>query len=352
MKMKRVILNGPDFCAVTEDGRLTEYLRKDQEEQSGDILIGRIERMMPGMNCAFTDIGRKKNGFLPLEENGKTFQDGKPRSGDTVIVQIRKEETGEKGAFLTRDITLAGTYVIIMPKNRYIGVSSRIEEAETREKFRQTGIEIAGGKTGLVMRHTAPEAREEDIRQEAELLTARWQMIEEAAKWKQKPGTVLYHGDITEQLKDDYGPDGIDEILEVEALSAELRRQLSTASGRKVSLPQGGNIVIDRCEAMTVIDVNTASASGTDKERTVTQTNLEACREIAMQARLRNLGGIILIDFIDMESETDQSLVLEELKKNFAEDRIKTVIHGWTRLGLIEMTRKRGRGTARQEIGR
>ena len=168
--MRRMILRGPDFCAVTEDGRLVEYIRTDPKEQSGDILLGKIDRMMPGMNCAFADIGRKKNGFLPLEENGKTFREEKPKSGETLILQIRKEETGEKGAFLTRDITLAGTYVILMSKNRYIGVSSRIEDAGERERLKQLGHEIAGDRFGLVMRHSAPEAGPEEIREEAETL--------------------------------------------------------------------------------------------------------------------------------------------------------------------------------------
>ncbi len=340
--MRRMILRGPDFCAVTEDGRLVEYIRTDPKEQSGDILLGKIDRMMPGMNCAFADIGRKKNGFLPLEENGKTFREEKPKSGETLILQIRKEETGEKGAFLTRDITLAGTYVILMSKNRYIGVSSRIEDAGERERLKQLGHEIAGDRFGLVMRHSAPEAGPEEIREEAETLFSEWREIEKAAAAGGKPGTVLRHCGAFEALQEDYSARGLDGMTEVDGLSADLRRQLSQAEARKVQLEHGGNIVIDRCEAMTVIDVNTASAAPAgDKDRTFLQTNLEACGEIAVQARLRDLAGIIVIDFIDMETDTDRSLVMDRLKECFGRDRIKTVMHGWTRLGLMEMTRKR-----------
>jgi len=340
--MKRTILKGPDFCAVTEDGRLVEYIPLDPKEQSGDILLGRVDRLMPGMNCAFVDIGRKKNGFLPLEENGKTFQEGKPKSGETLILQIRKEETGEKGAFLTRDITLAGTYVIMMPKNRFIGVSGRIEDEAEREGMKQLGQSIAGDRFGLVMRHSAPEAKPEEIQTEAEELYAGWQEIGRKATEGGRSGTVLRHSGILSALKNDYAGRGIDEVLEIQELNADLRRQRSIAEKRTVQLPRGGNIVIDRCEAMTVIDVNTASARPAgNKEKTILETNLEACPEIAVQTRLRDLGGIIIIDFIDMESETDQSMVLKTLRECFENDRVKTVIHGWTSLGLLEMTRKR-----------
>ena len=338
--MQRTILKGPDFCAVVEDGRLMEYIQQDPKEQSGDILLGKTDRMMPDLNCAFVDIGRKKNGFLPLEENGKTFLEGKPKSGETMILQIRKEETGEKGAFLTRDITLAGVYVILMPKNRYIGVSSRIYDEETRERLKKLGQEIAENRFGLVMRHCAPEAEPDEIRTEAEKLFDRWQKIEQSAESERKPGTVLRHSEAMEALREDYR--GTDEITEIRELNADLKRQLVTAEGRKVQLPHGGNIVIDRCEAMTVIDVNTASAvPAGNKEQLFLTTNLEACKEIMIQTRLRDLAGIIIIDFIDMDSETDRSMVLERLKECFKEDRIKTVIHGWTKLGLMEMTRKR-----------
>ena len=322
--MKRVILNGPDFCAVTEDERLTEYIPRDPKEQSGDILLGRIDRMMPGMNCAFVDIGRRKNGFMPLEESGKTFLEGRPKSGETLILQVRREETGEKGAFLTRDITLAGTCVILMPKNRYIGVSSRIAEEEERERLKQLGREIAGDRFGLVLRHSSVTTMESEIRNEAEALWSEWKKIASKASESSQPGTVLRANGVLDSLKNDYSGRGIDEIRDADELPPDLKRQLAAAEGR------------------TVIDVNTASAvSSGDKERTILETNLEACEEIAIQVRVRDLAGIIVIDFIDMEAETDQSLVCNRLKECFENDRIKTVIHGWTQLGLMEMTRKR-----------
>lgn len=340
--MKRMILKGPDFCAVTEDGRLAEYIQEDPKEQSGELLLGKIDRMMPGLNCAFVNIGRKKSGFLPLNETGKTFREGRPKSGETLLLQIRKEETGEKGAFLTRDITLAGTTVIVMPQNRYTGVSSRIENEEERERLTALGKEISRGRFGLVMRNNASEAGPDEIRAEAEALFSEWGEIRKAAEAGGKPGTVLRKSGAIETLMHDYGARGISGGLEVQAPDADILRQLSISKQRKVKLPHGGNIVIDRCEAMNVIDVNTASAATAgDKERTILETNLEACDELVIQSRLRDLSGIIIIDFIDMDNETDRNLVMNRLRECFARDRIKTVLHGWTTLGLMEITRKR-----------
>ena len=342
--MERKILNGPDFCAVTEDGILTEFIPTDPKEQSGDILLGKIDRMMPGMNCAFADIGRKKDGFLPLDEGSHTFQGEKVRSGETMILQIRKEEKGEKGAFLTRDITLAGSLVILMPMNRYIGVSSRIEAEQERVWLQKIGSETAGGRFGLVMRRSATVSSEAEIADETESLWRQWQEIRMKAAGVQRPGTVLWHGSVIDRLKDDYRIPDDEQVIQCGEISPELKRQLSQAKERSIRLPGGGNIVIDLCEAMTVIDVNTASAENMGgREQTILKTNLDACPVIARQVRLRNLSGIIVIDFIDMDSETDRSLVLKTLKQSFEPDRIKTVVHGWTQLGLMEMTRKRSR---------
>ena len=344
MNMKRTIVKGPDFCAVTEEGVLMEYIPTDAGEQSGTILLGRTERLMPGMNCAFVDIGRKRSGFLPLDENSGSFTGGKIRSGETMILQIKKEENGAKGAFLTRDVTLAGSMSILMPMNRYIGVSSRIKVPELRERLKKAGAEITGGRFGLVLRNAAEETDTETVRQEAESLYAAWQQIEKKAASGGKPGTVLFSDDPAERLKEDYAAYDTVVITANEETDTEIRRQLKQAAERTIRLTGGGNIVIDRCEAMTVIDVNTASmAAKGSKEQTVLETNLEACEAAAQQVRLRNLSGIILIDFIDMDMETDRSMVQERLSACFGRDRIKTVIHGWTKLGIMEMTRKRTR---------
>ena len=340
--MKRTIITGPDWCAVTEDGILAEFIQEDPDSRCGVILTGKTDRLMPGMKCAFVDIGRKKSGFLPLEGESGSFAGQPVKSGETMILQVKKEETGGKGAYLTRDITLPGAMCILMPMNRYIGVSSRITDEEVRERLKKAGEDIAGGRFGIVMRNAAADADPEDIRREAEEKYTLWQQIREKAAKGGRPGTVLADSSPAAALKADYATEGYEEKAEEGGPGPEIRRQLKAAMERTVRLPGGGNIVTDRCEAMTVIDVSTASSAGRgSKERTVTETNLEACEAIARTVRLRNLGGIILIDFIDMESETDRSLVLNKLAECFRGDRVKTVIHGWTKLQLLEMTRKR-----------
>lgn len=342
--MKRRIIKGSGYYAVTEDGQLVEYMPAKQADYCGDILLGRIDRMMPGMKCAFADIGRKRSGFLPLDEESRSFTGTPVRSGEMMILQIKKEEIGEKGAFLTRDIAFPGKLIILMPLNRYIGVSARISDQEMRDKLKKEGNEIAGGRFGLIMRNAAAGIERESVRLEAENLYKQW--IKTAAKASEggRPGRILWSCDPAEQIREDYAAVGFEEVCASEKDNQEIRRELRLAAERKVMLPGGGSVVIDRCEAMTVIDINTASAgTGGTKRQNVLETNLEACGMIARQVRLRNLSGIILIDFIDMDEETDRSLVSEKLAEYFSYDRIKTVIHGWTKLGLMEMTRKRTR---------
>ena len=343
--MRREILHGADFCAVTEDGRLVEYIPLEDgagQSRGGDIVLGKAERMMPGLACAFVDIGRRRSGFLPLKEDSRSFQGGPLRSGEKLVLQIKKEETGEKGAFLTRDVTLPGTLVILMPMNRYIGVSGQVADEGERRRLKEIGSRVAGDRFGLVLRLAAEGAEEKAGRAEAENLLDRWNALLAEAEHIGVAGTVLYHDSPLDRLREDYLARGVDAVRETETLEGDLARQRKLAGERKVPLPGGGNLVIDRCEAMTVIDVNTAAAhAGGSKEATVLETNMEACEAAAEQIRLRDLAGIIIIDFIDLESPEDRDRVEERLRECFARDRVKTVIHGWTSLGLMEMTRKR-----------
>ena len=337
------------FCAVAENGRLVEYIREDAGDQSGEILMGQVERMMPGMKSCFVDIGRKRSGFLPLSENSESFTGNPLKSGDKAIVQIRREEIGGKGAFLTRDISIPGRYVLFMPMNRHIGISSRVTDPDVRERLRRIGESLSDGTFGIVMRTSSEEADEDQIREEVARLRTEWlDILKEAGN--PSPGMRLRSGDERErQLLNDYaGRGGVDQVVRTAGLTADLERQRCSAALRRVELPHGGNIVIDRCEAMTVIDVNTAgdtAASGRLRipEQIFLETNLEACSEIARQVRLRNLSGVIIIDMINLKSAEDQEQVLTALKDEFRADRIKTVVHGMTSLGLIEITRKRSR---------
>lgn len=331
----------PDGFAVCENGRLVENATPEEETQSGNIILAKVDRMMNGMACAFADIGRKRDGFLPLKENSTSFTDDPVRSGDMIAVQIRREEYGGKGAYLSRDLAIPGKTAILMPKNRYIGISSRIQDEHARDRLRETGKRIAGNRFGLVMRASAEYAQESEIAAEVSELEEIWIRIQERIKTAVKAGEILYEQDAFAQMIRDYAlPE--ENIVHLPELPGDLKKQLAVSTGRKVPLPGGGNIVIDRCEAMTVIDVNSAAARYPgDKEAAVTAANLEACTEAAVQIRLRDIAGIILIDFIDMEKETDRSLIENRLREVFGSDRRKTVVHGWTKLGIMEMTRKR-----------
>ncbi|MBR2823283.1 MAG: ribonuclease E/G [Clostridia bacterium] len=335
--MERIVYLHGEFCAVAEDRRLVEYIPLDPAEETGRILWGKVDRIMPGLDAAFVDIGRRKAGFLPLKENSATFQGSTLRSGERALLQIRKEETGEKGAYLTRDLSLPGSYLILMPMNRHIGVSARVGDETDRARMLETGARLAEGRFGLVMREAALEAPEQALREERDELLRRWEAVTRGEIPDIFPAAELMR---------DYAPKGIDRVIRDEPLPADLARQLTEASNRRITLPHGGNIVIDRCEAMTVIDVNSASSRGGGSRReTVLETNLEACREIMRQTRLRNLSGILILDMIDMDTDADREQVQKALEDAFRLDRIKTVIHGYTRLGLLEMTRKRTRPT-------
>ena len=333
--MERILYSNADFCAVAEGRRLVEYIPAASCDEAGRILWGKVQRIMPALEAAFVDIGRKRAGFLPLKENSSSFQGSPLRSGDRVLVQIRKEETGEKGAYLTRDLCIPGSCLILMPMNRHLGVSARITESSERTRLQETGMRLTGGSFGLVMREAALRATETELKAELEDLRKQWNHVLE--------GETL-GGSIEEELLRDYTPRGITSVIRNQPLSADFSRQLSEAKNRMIHLPHGGNIVIDVCEALTVVDVNSASdAAGGNREETALETNLEACQEIMIQARLRNISGILILDMIDMNTEAYRQRVVDALGSAFREDRVKTVIHGFTSLGLIEMTRKRTR---------
>lgn len=358
--------------AVMEDGHLVEYLPEERASEDETILLGRVERIVPGMKAAFVNIGQEKAGFLPLEEHAAKNLP-KLQCGERIIVQIRKAAQGVKGAFLTREINLAGEYVLLTPQARQIAVSSRISKDADRRRLKALGAQIAGDRFGLVMRTSSQEADEALLRAEVDRLWITWQEI--AAKAPTAPAPSVLHAPRTllDAVIDDYRPRGIDGILTNDAsLAAQLANvattqvlgddlfdvgrisnQLANALERRVWLKSGGNLVFDPCEAMTVIDVNTAKFTG-DKslEETVLALNLEAAQEIARQVRLRNCSGIIIIDMIDMRVPEHRQLVIRALEAAFAADRVKTVVHGLTSLGLVEMTRRRTRPPLREILGR
>ena len=340
--------------AVMEDGHLVEYISDDSESTSEAIYLGRVERIMPGMKAAFVNIGQEKAGFLPLEErNSRDLP--KLQTGMSVLVQVRKEAQGVKGAFLSRDISLCGEYVLFSPMNQMCAVSSRITKERHRKELKELARDISGNAFGLIMRSASFGAPEEAIRKASAtahvpsiLYQSRTALDLVLAEYHPRGIDGIFTNDatLTQQLAD-IAPVTVmgDNLFDV----ARITTQLMKALDRRVWLESGGNLVFDPCEAMTVIDVNTAKFTGKDRlSDTVLQTNLEACQEIARQVRLRNISGIIIIDMIDMSSREHHQAVLAELNRVFANDRVKTVVHSFTSLGLVEMTRKRSRPPLRE----
>ena len=335
--------------ALLEEKHLLEYYQENAEEASvvGSVMLGRVERVLPDVKAAFVKIGLKLNGFLPLKEAEsyhKTCGNPSLMSGQDILVQVKKAPKGGKGAFLTRDIAFPGQYVLLMPKNRFVGLSKRIECAEDRQRAKRLGEEIAQDRFGVIVRHAALFVSEKEVLEEAEMLWQRWQEIENRAQYTKAPALMYAEAEMLDVLLRDYS--ARHEITCERGSEAwqhaRVDEQLSQALGRRVELPDGGSLIIDEREALQTIDVNSGRlVKSQDGMSLALMENLSAVDEIARQIRLRNLSGIILIDFIDMDTEAERQQVLEKLSLAVADDRVKNVIHGFTRLGILEMTRKR-----------
>lgn len=343
---------------LKEDGRPAEIHRDDRPDRSDAIYIGKVDRIAGNLKAAFVDLGTEREAFLPLEENSQSFIGTPLRSGMKIPVQIKREAHGAKGAYLSRDLTIAGSGMILMPMNRHIGVSAKIEDEQIRKSLSETGKRLCGMDFGLVLRTSAADMTETELQTEFDYLKDRWKETEKKICSTSSVGPVSGSGGFAEQCLRDYTSNGINRIItnektlhyegvntvfeEEDTIREQIRSTLRQALKRTLKLEHGGTIVIDPCEAMTVIDVNTGSNTGNGERRnTFTQTNLEACNEIARQIRLRNLSGIILVDMIDMDTQEERDQIIQHLTSAVRNDRVKTVVHGMTDLGLIEMTRKR-----------
>lgn len=335
--------------ALLEDRTLLEYYQENADADGvvGTVFLGRVERVLPDVKAAFVKIGLKQNGFLPLKETESFHQTSGNQplmSGQQILVQAKKAPKGGKGAFLTRDIALPGQYVLLMPCNRFVGLSKRIEDPLERSYAKKLGEKIAQDRFGVIVRHAALFASESEVTEEANELWENWQKIAEKAACQKAPAIMRTEPSMKEVLLRDYS--ARHEISESndEALWSELRidEQLKKALGRRVELPDGGSLIIDEREALQTIDVNSGSNVKAENGLSVAvEENLQAVPVIARQLRLRNLSGIILIDFIDMDSEEERNLVLNAMEDAVRDDRVKNVIHGFTKLGMLEMTRKR-----------
>ncbi len=338
--------------AVMEGSRLLSYQEESSAIQAEQIYLCRADRMMKGMEAIFLQLTREQKGFLPFSECRE-----KPRSGDTFLVQVKKPPIGEKLPYCTRDISIAGHYAILTPFSQRISVSSRIEDAQTKEQLINLGKQIAPEQMGLILRTESADAPKEDIQREIQLLTEKWQRILEKASASSAPCLVEERENtLSTILRDEKG--GIEKIIThvqdlptlpcpvqyaeqpfaLQNVESKLQKSLS----RKIYLPCGGYLIWDRTEAMTVIDVNSGKFTGKKgAESTFLALNLEAAKEIARLMRLRNAGGIILVDFVDMASEENKNAVQQALSEALRDDPVKCVIHGFTSLGLLEMTRKK-----------
>lgn len=373
----RLLVQGtPDSAriALLDGARLLEFYQEDTGAQSlvGSVFLGRVERVLPDVKAAFVKLGLRQNGFLPLREAEsyhRTSGSASLMTGQDVLVQVKKDPKGEKGAFLTRDIGLPGQYVLLMPKNRFVGLSRRVTGEEDRARAQALGRRIADGRFGLIVRHAALFAPVAEAQAEAEALWQEWCEIEQHAQYVKAPALLHQEPSMISVLLRDYAarhpievlsrleppetpPQGVTwrtlTAVEMEAAwsAARVEKQVDEALCRRVPLPGGGSLIIDEREALTTIDVNSGSAvTAAGGETLAVEENLRAAAEAARQIRLRNLSGILLIDFIDMQSDADRGRVLAAMEQAASDDRVKTVIHGFTSLGLLEMTRKRTRDT-------
>jgi ribonuclease E len=376
--------------AVLEDGVVVEHFVTSAASASlvGNIYLGIVQNVLPSMEAAFVDIGRGRNGVLYAGEvnweaaglggaNRKIEQALKP--GDYVVVQVSKDPVGHKGARLTTQVSLAGRYLVYVPGASSTGISRKLPDTE-RQRLKDILREVVPPEAGVIIRTASEGVKEEDIRSDVNRLQERWSQIEaRAAETKEKAAgaaVALYEEPdvlvkvIRDLFNEDFsglivsGDDAWNTINEyVNSVAPELvprltkyesaapdvfavhriDEQLTKATDRKVWLPSGGTLVIDRTEAMTVIDVNTGkfTGSGGNLEQTVTRNNLEAAEEIVRQLRLRDIGGIVVIDFIDMVLESNRDLVLRRLTEALARDRTRHQVSEVTSLGLVQLTRKR-----------
>jgi ribonuclease G len=379
--------------AVTAAGVVQELLieRAASRGLVGDLYMGRVARVLPGMQSAFIDIGLERAAFLHVADirerkNGKPDEDTPIEKllaeGQPILVQVVKDPIGTKGARLATQVSLAGRLLVYLPASSqpdpHIGISQKIGDEEGRQQLRERLKELlpAGEKGGFIVRTLAEEASDEELRADLEYLRHLWGVIRERSLSAGSAPLRLYQDLSLAQrvLRDMVTPQTgrvvVDSRENFQKLSAfaqaympkvhpklehytgerplfdlyNVEPEIEKALSRRVDLKSGGTLVIDQTEALTTIDVNTGGFVGSRNfDDTVFKTNLEAAQAIARQLRLRNLGGIIIVDFIDMESQEHRAAVLEELKRALARDRTRVTVNGFTALGLVEMTRKRTR---------
>ena len=373
---------------VLEDKVLVEHYvaRESQTSLIGNVYVGRVQNVLPSMEAAFIDIGKGRNAVLYAGEVNWAalgHKDGQQRkiesvlsSGQSILVQVTKDPVGHKGARLTGQVSLPGRFLVYVPDGNTSGISRKLPDTE-RTRLKTLLKQIVPDSAGVIVRTAAEGASEEELTLDVERLTARWADIEEKVKAGKSPqllygepdltlkvvrdlftedfAKLVVQGDDAWDMVDGYvshvAPDLRDRLERYDPAesgkdlfaSYRVDEQIAKGLDRKVWLPSGGSLIVDRTEAMTVVDVNTGkfTGSGGNLEETVTKNNLEAAEEMVRQLRLRDIGGIIVIDFIDMVLESNRDLVLRRLVECLGRDRTRHQVAEVTSLGLVQMTRKR-----------
>lgn len=387
MREMKMIVNVADpeemrVAILDERGRLYNiYIEHMLERQrAGEIYKARVDSVLPGMNAAFLSLGDGRNGFLYLNDvRGTTV-----RAGMDMVVQVLKNPRRGKGARVSPRVSLAGRYLVLVPSNSDVGVSKRIQDEDERARLRQIARRIRPKDFGLIVRTVAEYCDEDILMGDVNELLEMWAEVERRSRQNSAP--CLLHRDIglverimRDELTAEVGEVVVDSEDEYESISSfvekicgddppevtlykgslpifevyGVERAIEEMRDRKVWLPSGAYLVIDQTEALTVIDVNTGKYTGTkDLQDTVYHTNFEAAEEIARQLRLRAIGGIVVVDFIDMDSKEDRDKLVSQLQDLFKPDRCKARVFGVTSLGLVEITRKRARLDIRSVVSR
>lgn len=386
-RSKKIIANLIDpeetrIAILDERGKLYEFFveRMLEHQRTGEIYKARVDSVLPGMNSAFLNLGDGRNGFLYLDD----VKGAEVRPGNEMLVQVVKNARKSKGARVSPRISLAGRYMVLIPGGHETGVSKRIEDDDERARLRAIAKGMRPQGFGIIIRTVAEGCGEEELGGDIKALLAQWETIQHSAKQNSAP--CLIHRDIglLERVLRDELTDEIDEIVidseeEKEYVESIVRKffhtkkievnlfrgkmplfevyglesQIAELQDRKVWLSSGAYLVIDQTEALTVIDVNTGKFVGSKNlNDTVFKTNQEAAVEIARQLRLRAIGGIVVVDFIDMETEKENHALVHQLHELFKNDRFKARVYGVTGLGLVEITRKRARTDIRAALTR
>ncbi len=366
--------------AIVEDGRLVELHYEEDDDRVGNIYKARVMNVLPGLSCAFVDLGYDKNAFL-YQGDLRGVKPNTPigdvlKRDNEILVQVKKEEVPGKGARVTTHLTLPGHYLVFLPYQNDVSISRKVKDPELRDELRTYLRGLKPENSGLIVRTAGALAPLQDLAAELETLYAKWQQICDLERHMAAPALIYKDLDVVHKVLRDYIDGKTTSIVLNNREQAELIKELisqdAAARGIKIKvedapleklglekeikrltksrvwLKSGGFLIIEETEAMAVIDVNSGKYTGKRQlNETILKTNLEAAHEIPRQLRLRGIGGIILIDFIDMKEKSHRNEVLQALEQELYQDKAHSRVLGITRLGLVEMTRKKSRASLR-----